>query len=56
MSPMPEAAAQMNAPTPQEQILGIVNNHWQSRCVRVAAQLDSPKSGIQGEVLELKHQ
>ena len=28
------------APTPQEQILGIVNNHWQSRCVGVAAQLE----------------
>ena len=28
------------APTPQEQILGIVNNHWQGRCVGVAAQLE----------------
>jgi len=30
----------MKAPTPQEQIQGIVNNHWQSRCVGVAAQLE----------------
>jgi len=37
---MPEAAAQRNVPTPQEQILGIVNNHWQGRCVGVAAQLE----------------
>jgi len=37
---MPETAAQTTAPTPQEQILGIVNNHWQSRCVGVAAQLE----------------
>jgi hypothetical protein len=25
--------------TPQEQILGVVNNHWQSCCVGAAAQL-----------------
>jgi hypothetical protein len=37
---MREAAAPMKAPTPQEQILGIVNNHWQSRCLGVAAQLE----------------
>jgi hypothetical protein len=37
---MPETGAQTTAPTPQEQILGIVNNHWQSRCVGVAAQLE----------------
>jgi hypothetical protein len=37
---MSEAAAQKKALTPQEQILGIVNNHWQSRCVGVAAQLE----------------
>jgi len=37
---MPEAAAQRNVPTPQEQILGIVNNHWEGRCVGVAAQLE----------------
>ena len=30
----------MSAPTPQEQILGIVNNHWQSCCVGAAAQLE----------------
>jgi hypothetical protein len=30
----------MSAATPQEQILGIVNNHWQSCCVGVAAQLE----------------
>jgi hypothetical protein len=30
----------MNAATPQEQILGIVNNHWQSCCVGAAAQLE----------------
>jgi hypothetical protein len=30
----------MNAVTPQEQILGIVNNHWQSCCVGAAAQLE----------------
>jgi hypothetical protein len=37
---MPETGAQTTAPTPQEQILGILNNHWQSRCVGVAAQLE----------------
>jgi hypothetical protein len=37
---MPEAATQITAPTPQEQILGIVNNYWQSCCVGVAAQLE----------------
>ena len=37
---MSEAAAQRTAPSPQEQILGIVNNQWQSRCVGVAAQLE----------------
>jgi len=37
---MPETGAQTTAPAPQEQILGIVNNHWQSRCVGVAAQLE----------------
>jgi len=30
----------MSAQTPQEQILGIVNNHWQSCCVGAAAQLE----------------
>jgi len=30
----------MNGATPQEQILGIVNNHWQSCCVGAAAQLE----------------
>jgi hypothetical protein len=30
----------MSAATPQEQILGIVNNHWQSCCVGAAAQLE----------------
>lgn len=30
----------MSATTPQEQILGIVNNHWQSCCVGAAAQLE----------------
>ena len=28
------------SPTPQEQILGTVNNYWQSCCVGVAAQLE----------------
>ena len=37
---MPETGAQTTVPTPQEQILGIVNNHWQSRCVGAAAQLE----------------
>lgn len=36
---MPEAA-QTAAPTPQEQILGIVNNFWRSCCVGAAAQLE----------------
>jgi hypothetical protein len=40
MKRMPEAAAQRNVPTPQEQILGIVDNHWQGRCVGVAARLE----------------
>lgn len=30
----------MSAATPQEQILGIVNNHWQSCCVGAAAELE----------------
>ena len=30
----------MSAATPEEQILGIVNNHWQSCCVGAAAQLE----------------
>ena len=30
----------MTTVTPQEQILGIVNNHWQSCCVGAAAQLE----------------
>jgi hypothetical protein len=30
----------MSAATPQEQILGIVNSHWQSCCVGAAAQLE----------------
>lgn len=30
----------MSTPTPQDQILGIVNNHWQSCCVGAAAQLE----------------
>ena len=30
----------MNAATPQDQILGIVNNHWQGCCVGAAAQLE----------------
>jgi len=30
----------MNSPTAQEQILGIVNNHWQSCCVGAAAELE----------------
>jgi hypothetical protein len=30
----------MSPATPQEQILGIVNNHWQSCCVGAAAQLE----------------
>ena len=30
----------MNAATPQEQILGMVNNHWQSYRVGAAAQLE----------------
>ena len=30
----------MSAPTPQEQILGIVTNHWQSCSVGAAAQLE----------------
>ena len=37
---MPETGAETTAPSPQEQILGIVNNHWQSRCLGVAAQLE----------------
>jgi hypothetical protein len=30
----------MSAPTPQDQILGIVNNYWQACCVGAAAQLE----------------
>jgi O-methyltransferase len=30
----------MSPATPQEQILGVVNNHWQSCCVGAAAQLE----------------
>ncbi len=30
----------MSPATPQEQILGIVNSHWQSCCVGAAAQLE----------------
>jgi hypothetical protein len=30
----------MSTVTPQAQILGIVNNHWQSCCVGAAAQLE----------------
>jgi O-methyltransferase domain len=30
----------MSTPTPQEQILGIVNNYWQSCCLGAAAQLE----------------
>ena len=30
----------MSAATPEEQILGLVNNHWQSCCVGAAAQLE----------------
>ena len=37
---MAETGTRLTAPTPQEQILGIVNNHWQGRCVGVAAQLE----------------
>lgn len=37
---MPEATAHMRAVTPQEQILGIVNNHWQGCSVGAAAQLE----------------
>lgn len=37
---MSNDAAQMSTPTPQERILGIVNNHWQSCAVGVAAQLE----------------
>lgn len=37
---MTEHAALMNTPTPQERILGIVNNHWESCAVGAAAQLE----------------
>jgi len=37
---MPQAAPERTLPTPQEQILRIVTNHWQGRCVGVAAQLE----------------
>ena len=37
---MAETGMHTAAPSPSEQILGIVNNHWQSRCVGVAAQLE----------------
>ena len=35
-----ETEAALSTPTPQDQILGIVNNHWQSCCVGAAAQLE----------------
>ncbi len=38
--PKKERESTMSAATPQEQILGIVNNHWQSCCVGAAAQLE----------------
>jgi hypothetical protein len=37
---MPETTTQMSAATPQEQILGIVNNYWQGCSVGAAAQLE----------------
>ena len=37
---MLEPATQMSAPTPQEHILGIVNNYWQSCSVGAVAQLE----------------
>jgi hypothetical protein len=37
---MTQATMQIGAPTPQEQILGIVNNYWQACCVGAAAQLE----------------
>ena len=38
--PRPIGGKLMSAPTPQEQILGIVNNYWQGCCVGAAAQLE----------------
>lgn len=37
---MPETAAQMSSPSPQEHIQGIVNNYWQACAVGVATQLE----------------
>jgi hypothetical protein len=37
---VPETAIQLSAPSPQEKILGIVNNYWQGCCVGAAAQLE----------------
>lgn len=37
---MPETTMQSSAPTPQEQILGIVNNYWQACSVGAVAQLE----------------
>jgi len=37
---VPETTMQMSAPTPQERILGVVNNYWQGCCVGAAAQLE----------------
>ena len=37
---MSKAADQATTSTPQEQILGIVNNYWQSCCIGAAAQLE----------------
>ena len=37
---MSPTGAQTDVLTPRERILGIVDNHWQSRCVGVAAQLE----------------
>jgi len=39
---MPETTTSMApfAPSPLEQILGIVNNHWQGRAVAVAVELE----------------
>src|SRR3990172_11729764 len=37
---MPDQATRMSAPTPKEQIVGIVNNYWQGCSVGAAAQLE----------------
>jgi len=37
---MSDTAMPMSASSPQEQILGIVNNYWQGCCVGAAAQLE----------------